>query len=303
MMNVHHLELFYYVAKHEGIVAACRHIPYGVQQPAVSAQLLRLEEDLGVKLFERRPFALTDAGRVLFDFIAPFFGRLDEIEGEVRGRLAQRLRLAGPTQVMRDHLPEMLSALRKQFPKLRITLVEGSQRSAELAVTQGEADMGVTVLESALAPGLRSITLVKLPLVLLVHQSSPHRRAADVLQAGVCGRLDLIALPPSELMPRLFHATLRKRNKVWPVAMEVSSTDLVAEYVAHGLGVGLSMISPRAPVPSNVRRLPLKGFPPLPVGAFWRGKPGPIGTAFVDILKARGELVAKEVAEMLAGPG
>ncbi len=26
-MNVHHLELFYYVARYEGIVAACRHIP------------------------------------------------------------------------------------------------------------------------------------------------------------------------------------------------------------------------------------------------------------------------------------
>ena len=62
MLNLHHLELFYYVAKHEGIVPACRHIPYGVQQPAVSAQIIRLEEDLGVSLFRRRPFQLTPAG-------------------------------------------------------------------------------------------------------------------------------------------------------------------------------------------------------------------------------------------------
>src|SRR5215831_13159259 len=45
-MNVHHLELFYYVAKHGGIMPAVRNIPYGIQQPAVSAQVAQLEEFL-----------------------------------------------------------------------------------------------------------------------------------------------------------------------------------------------------------------------------------------------------------------
>ena len=62
-MNVHHLELFYYVAKHQGISAAVRHIPYGIQQPAVSGQMLALESNLGVRLFERVPFRLTAPGR------------------------------------------------------------------------------------------------------------------------------------------------------------------------------------------------------------------------------------------------
>ena len=46
-MNIHHLELFYYVAKHGGIAAAVRKMPYGIQQPAVSGQIGRLEEALG----------------------------------------------------------------------------------------------------------------------------------------------------------------------------------------------------------------------------------------------------------------
>jgi DNA-binding transcriptional LysR family regulator len=39
-VNIHHLELFYYVAKHHRVSAAARHIPYGIQQPAISAQVL-----------------------------------------------------------------------------------------------------------------------------------------------------------------------------------------------------------------------------------------------------------------------
>ena len=57
-MNIHHLELFYYVARNGGIVPAVRNMPYGIQQPAVSGQIARLEEFLGIKLFNRRPFAL-----------------------------------------------------------------------------------------------------------------------------------------------------------------------------------------------------------------------------------------------------
>jgi DNA-binding transcriptional LysR family regulator len=52
-MNIHHLELFYFVAKHGGIAAAVRNIPYGIQQPAVSGQIAKLEESLGTKLFQR----------------------------------------------------------------------------------------------------------------------------------------------------------------------------------------------------------------------------------------------------------
>src|SRR6185436_17199676 len=55
-MNIHHLELFYYVAKHGGISQAARNISYGIQQPAVSSQIIQLEEFLGTTLFHRRPF-------------------------------------------------------------------------------------------------------------------------------------------------------------------------------------------------------------------------------------------------------
>src|SRR5512140_1404162 len=75
-MNIHHLELFYYVARHGGISEAVRHMPYGIQQPAVSDQVIQLEESLGAALFHRRPFSLTPAGSELFESIKPFFDNL-----------------------------------------------------------------------------------------------------------------------------------------------------------------------------------------------------------------------------------
>src|SRR3954468_18239376 len=83
-MNVHHLELFYYVAKHGGISAAVRQIPYGIQQPAVSGQMRALEENTGAQLFERSPFRLTPAGEKLYAHVLPFFENLEALASELR---------------------------------------------------------------------------------------------------------------------------------------------------------------------------------------------------------------------------
>src|SRR5271170_6911424 len=121
-MNVHHLELFYYVARHGGIMPAVRNIPYGIQQPAVSAQVAQLEEHLGVSLFQRRPFALTAEGEKLYAFIAPFFSNVDRIADELQGGQARQIRIGASTIVLREHLPGLVQGVRKKFPGLKMSL-------------------------------------------------------------------------------------------------------------------------------------------------------------------------------------
>ncbi len=282
MLNLHHLELFYYVAKHEGIGSACRNMPYGVQQPAVSAQIIRLEAEIGVSLFRRRPFQLTPAGRVLYDYLAPFFGNLRELESRLRGEAVSVLRLAGLSEVMRDHAPQLLARLKARHLGLQLTVLEADQKQAEQLILRGEADVAVTVLDETPTAGLQSKRLLRLPLVLLVPKTAPWRSAAAAISAGAEGKLDLIALGAHELLPRLFARGLKKMNREWPIAIAVSSADLVAPYVAAGLGAGLTVSTPHRPPAEGLRELPLKGFPPLSIGAFWTGRLSPPA---VDLLE------------------
>lgn len=293
-MNVHHLELFYYVAKCEGIVAACREIPYGIQQPAVSAQVASLERELGVQLFERRPFRLTPPGKSLYEFVAPFFGRLGEVEEVVRGKVSQIVRLAGLSEVMREHVPGLLVHLRKQRPGLKFTLQEIDQRGAERLIGQGEADLAITVLESRLPQGFRSVVLARLPLCLIVPADSPYRQAGAVIKAGMKDEVSLISLPAHEMLPRLFQRELAKRKLIWRTTMETSSQDLVGIYVRNGLGVGLAVRMPDLEKDTRLRVLPLPGYPTLPIGAFWRGQLNEITDQLIKALAARSK-------EMLGG--
>ncbi|MDX2080296.1 MAG: LysR family transcriptional regulator [Terrimicrobiaceae bacterium] len=292
-MNVHHLELFYHVARAGGIVAACRSMPYGIQQPAVSAQVAKLEDDLGTRLFERRPFRLTPAGQTLFDFVSPFFGRLDEIESLVRGERRSTVRLCGLTEVMREHVPAILAEMRKREPALKVTLQEIDQRGAEKRIAEGDADLAITVLESRLPPGFRSRVLAELPMALVLPASEKTRTAAALLRSGAAGQVPLISLPPHELLPRLFQKELARRGLVWRTSMETSSQDLVTIYVRSGLGAGLGVRTPDLARDPTIRLLPLTGFPALPIGAFWRGKlEGPAGT-LVEALAQRSAAILK----------
>src|SRR4051812_10217826 len=100
-MNIHHLELFYYVARSGGVSAAARKIPYGIQQPAISAQIIQLEDHVGATLFTRRPFKLTKAGEELFRFIEPFFNGLPEMSRRLRGGGEVHLRIGANESIQR----------------------------------------------------------------------------------------------------------------------------------------------------------------------------------------------------------
>jgi DNA-binding transcriptional LysR family regulator len=171
-MNIHHLELFYYVARHGGISEAVRQMPW-IQQPAMSSQIIQLEETLGLTLFQRRPFQLLPAGVELYQFIRPFFENLDGMEEKLRsGGKYQHIRIGAAEIILRDHLPIPLQNLQKKFPGLKVTLRSGYLPQLESWLQKQELDLAVTLLEGKPPAGLTARPMLKLPLGLLLPKSA-----------------------------------------------------------------------------------------------------------------------------------
>ncbi len=291
-MNVHHLELFYYVARHGGISQAVRNMPYGIQQPAMSGQIIHLEEFLGVTLFQRRPFQLTAAGEDLYRFIGPFFSNINSTADRLRGGVSQQIRVGASQLVLRNYIPTALRAARKKFPKLKMSLREGYQHQLEAWLQDQELDLAVTALDVKPPPGMKAVTLLTLPMVLLVPQAS-RVRAAEELWARDRIEETLISLPADEVFCRNFQAELFKRKVDWFPGIEVSSLELIETYVAAGEGLGLSVAIPKIKHSPQVRMLPLAGFPPMCFGVLWQGKLTPIAAAVLEEIQT--------VARTLAG--
>lgn len=285
-MNIHHLELFYYVARHGGISEAVRNMPYGIQQPAVSAQIIQLEETLGTTLFHRRPFALTPPGEKLFQFIKPFFDGLTGIADEVRGGVSQQLRFGASGMVLRDHLPEVAQLVRKKFPNLKLSLREGHRPQLEAWMQKQELDLAVTLIEDKPPAGVNSLPLLKVPLVLLLEKSSRITSAAELWKSD---RIEetLISLPAFEAIPKHFQKGLSRLGVDWFPRIEVSSLALIETYVENGYGIGLSVAVPKQKLSPRIRPLVLEGFAPIELAAFWPGKKTPLIQAFLDELERR----------------
>lgn len=303
MTNIHHLELFYYVARHGGIMEAVRNMPYGIQQPAVSGQILQLEADLGLKLFNRRPFQLTPAGQELYEFVRPFFGNVESVGERLRGGATQTLRMAAPAVVLRDHLPAVLQDVQRRFPRLRLVLRDAHQPLVEAWLDRHEIDFAVTILDGRPVSGLLCEPLVQLQPVFLVRKDSPFRSSAAVLAALAGGSSGddanpsapapaLVSLPANEALPRQLREVLSARDLEWPPSIEVHSLDLVEIYAAAGFGVGLAFALPGSRPNPALRALPVTELQPLQVGALWRGKPTPLVAALLEALRARARLLA-----------
>lgn len=286
-MNIHHLELFYYVARHGGIMEAVRNMPYGIQQPAVSGQILQLEADLGVKLFTRRPFELTDSGRELHAFVSPFFSQIEVVGERLRGGGGRNLRLAASEFALREHLPDILRALRGKFPKLRVNLRDAHQPAIAGLLDRREVDCAITVMEEPLRTGLQGERLVDLGSAFLVREEHEARNAEDLLERVASGqeRTPLISLPANEALPRRLKDFLSKRGLEWTPEIEVTSLDLIDTYAAGGFGIGYTLRVPGQKTPRSLRALPLEAMPPLVIGFVWAGPATPPIEALRDILR------------------
>ena len=268
-MNPHQLELFYHVAKCRGVSRAVRQMPYGIQQPSISTQVNALERDLGVTLYERRPFRLTPAGEELFRFVEPFFGRIPEVRAKLQG--AARIRIGASPIAFRDYLPPVIDSVRSQFPGLNLTFRASNQPELLDSLERDELDVVISLIPDNLSPSLRALELVTLPLVLLVPRSSTLKSATSLWSNGRIQE-PLIALGPNELICQRFQQMLTRLGVSWLPRMEMDSLELIENYVEAGYGIGLSVRLPDKKPSPKLRALDLPGFPPVKLGVLQRGQ-------------------------------
>lgn len=120
-------------------------------QPAVSAQLAKLEDEVGHKLFDRSPkgMVLTSAGELYLRHVEESLRwldrgqeALDELAGMRRGSLA----VGGGATATTYLLPKILGQFHARFPEIQMFIREQGTQGVIDAVWSGELDLGVVTL-------------------------------------------------------------------------------------------------------------------------------------------------------------
>jgi DNA-binding transcriptional LysR family regulator len=107
-------------------------------------------------------------------------------------------------------------------------------------------------------------------------------------------------VPSNEPMCRAFQEGLAKLKVDWFSGIEVSTLEIVQTYVANGYGIGIAVDIPKAKYHSQVRVLPLEGFPMPVFGVLWQGRPTPVVNGLLEgVRRATFELLRAEHPELL----
>lgn len=236
--NLHHLELFYYVAKAKGVTQAAKIIPYGVQQPAISQQMKRLEEDLGVPLFERRPFSLTPAGERLFKFLAKFFDNVDAELSSLKDGAGIRFRIGCPSIISSRYLSGLIRELVAKRPDLRPCVFELDGMANVSALLGREVDVAISFSIPERSAAMEAKLLYELPMCLLVPES--HR----FVEKGFWPKSDFaserwIAIQEASGGTQELRVGLTQYGLSPEYSVSTNSIEAALDYVELGLGIAL----------------------------------------------------------------
>jgi DNA-binding transcriptional LysR family regulator len=214
-----------------------------VVQSALSQQLRKLEDELGVALFERttRSVALTPAGEALLPLIHQVLAGVDRIKFDAQalsGTIAGRLTV-GMMEVPSESLDvaALMATFHARYPEVTVTLRSGGSNLLIEAVRDRKLDVAVVGSNVSTPTGRLTFTeLFTEPLVAVLPSSHELAGRRSVLLDQLAA-LPFIDFPPGY---GLRHETDRGFAGVTRrVAFEVTRVDEVIQFVSQDLGVAL----------------------------------------------------------------
>ena len=265
----------------------------GVAQPSLSEGVRRIEEELGVRLFDRvgRSVVVTDAGRA---FEGPARRMLRERAlvfdgvGSVRALETGTLDVVALPTLAVDPLAPLVGRFRMLHPGVVVHVVEPEDAST-LAdrVADGHSELGLAELP-ARRDDLVAIELARQEIVAVCPPGTRLPAPGRLPVARLAG-MPLVATPPGTSTRDLLDRALAAASVAPVVAVEISQREAIAPLVLSGAGTSFlprSMAETLGAQGAVVARL----VPALTrtIGLLHRANPlSPSARAFVELARAR----------------
>ena len=240
-MELRQLEYLVAVAEEASFTKAAARV--FVTQPCVSAQIRRLERELGQDLLDRggRTVQLTDVGAAVLPHaravLAAIDGVRDAVEntsGVVRGQVA----LGSVASSLSLRLPELVADFSEQYPAVEISLSEGSTEQLVDAVRAGRIDVAIIGVCSEPPVGLETLVIADEVLIGAVSHDHPlAQRTSITVDEVECHAL--MCLPSGSAMRAAADAAWAAAGVKPRVAFEASDPRVLAQLAARGVGMAI----------------------------------------------------------------
>jgi LysR family transcriptional regulator, cys regulon transcriptional activator len=213
-------------------------------QPGVSKAIIELEEELGVEIFARhgkRLKRITEPGAHVIksiELILREVGNLKRIGEQYSLQDSGTLSIATTHTQARYVLPKPIGKLRESFPKVNISLHQGSPDQVAKMLIDEVAEIGIATESLADYPDLVTLPCYEWQHVLVMPADHKLAHVAHITLADLAQE-PIITYHPSFTGRTKIDAAFAAKKITPRIALEAIDSDVIKTYVRTGLGVGI----------------------------------------------------------------
>jgi DNA-binding transcriptional LysR family regulator len=273
-MDLKRLRTFITVAESGSVSKAA--VRLHVAQPALSRQIINLEMELGLKLFDRvgRGLVLTREGEQLVESSRSVLSQvafLAERARVLREGEASQLKIAASPQIIEGVLSRLLPRFRRSHPRVEIRLTEAVGRAQLNLLERGEADVSVGLLGAIQNESRFAFQALPAVEILAAAQRSSKLGRRGVIDIVELAKYPLLVLDPTYVFRKSFDAACRLGGVEVNIVMESRAPHTLLALAEAGQGVAI--IQTAVPVERyalqisrvTCRRKPIR----IPMAAIW----------------------------------
>jgi len=213
-------------------------------QPGVSKQIRELEEELGVDIFVRRGkrlVDLTEPGRAVVAVIERLLAEAENLKRvgqEFADQDAGGLTIATTHTQARYALPGVVSEFRSRYPKVRLSLAQGSPTQIAEMVMRGEADLAIATESLDQYPELLTLPGYSWHHCVVVPLKHPLLKL-NGLTLEALAKYPLITYSPAFTGRSHIDQAFAAKGLKMDVVLTAIDADVIKTYVELGLGIGI----------------------------------------------------------------
>ena len=213
-------------------------------QPGVSKAIIELEEELGIEIFTRhgkRLKRVTEPGEKVLESIAIIqreVGNLKRIGEEYSAQDSGTLSIATTHTQARYVLPPSVAKLRERYPKVNISLHQGSPDQVARMVIEEVAEIGMATESLSNYPELVTLPCYEWQHVLVLPREHPLAQKTRLTLEDIAAE-PLITYHPSFTGRSRIDQAFAARKLTPRIALEAIDSDVIKTYVRLGLGIGI----------------------------------------------------------------
>ncbi len=288
------------------LVAVAEHRHFGraaeacfVSQPTLSTQLKKLEETLGVKLIERtnRQVMLSPAGEMIVEQAQKVLSEVDllvSMAEQHKDPLGGDFKLGVIPTVAPYLLPKILRPIRKQFPNLRLQLVEAQTAQLTRMLKLGELDALLLALPLQ-EENIRELAIYEEPFYFAAAKSHPKAGLKSIAAEDLAEE-EVLLLEDGHCLRDQALEVCNRHHAVENANFRATSLETLRQMVSAEVGITLMPKLAIQGRPGPVKYIPFRGDPPHRViGLCWRNT-----STRLSLLTGLGEMLERVAKEELA---